>query len=184
MGKLIDLTGRTFDMLTVIKRVDDRKPGRPMWLCQCECGNTAVISSTNLLKKNGTKSCGCLRHQQSPTLIDLKGRTFGKLTVIQKDPEAEPGKAKWLCKCECGNIVSVLSDSLRNSKTKSSGCSQFQIKHDLTGQTFGFLKVIEPVKNTRIRSNETRWKCLCQNCGRTVEVSSYWLRYGSVPNSV
>ena len=55
MGKLIDLTGRTFDMLTVVKRVDDRKPGRPMWLCQCECGNTAVISSTNLLKKTCTK---------------------------------------------------------------------------------------------------------------------------------
>lgn len=36
MGKLIDLTDRTFDMLTVIKRVEDRKPGRPMWLCQCE----------------------------------------------------------------------------------------------------------------------------------------------------
>ena len=47
MGKLIDLTDRTFDMLTVIKRVEDRKPGRPMWLCQCECGNTVVVSSTN-----------------------------------------------------------------------------------------------------------------------------------------
>lgn len=43
MGKLIDLTDRTFDMLTVIKRVEDRKPGRPMWLCQCECGNTVVV---------------------------------------------------------------------------------------------------------------------------------------------
>lgn len=51
MGKLIDLTDRTFDMLTVIKRVEDRKPGRPMWLCQCECGNTVVVSSTNLLRK-------------------------------------------------------------------------------------------------------------------------------------
>lgn len=54
MGKLIDLTDRTFDMLTVIKRVEDRKPGRPMWLCQCECGNTVVVSSTNLLRTNGT----------------------------------------------------------------------------------------------------------------------------------
>lgn len=27
------------------------------------------------------------------------------------------------------------------------------------------------------QGNETRWKCLCQNCGRTVEVSSYWLRH-------
>lgn len=154
MGKLIDLTDRTFDMLTVIKRVEDRKPGRPMWLCQCECGNTVVVPSTNLLRTNSTKSCGCLRHTSSP-----------------------PGKAKWVCECKCGNIVSVLSDSLRNGKTRSCGCARSQIKHDLTNQTFGFLKVIEPVKNERIKGNETRWKCLCQNCERTVEVSSYWLRH-------
>ena len=97
MGKLIDLTDRTFDMLTVIKRVEDRKPGRPMWLCRCECGNTVVVSSTNLLRTNGTKSCGCLRHTPSPTLIDLRGKTFGKLKVIEKDPDSKPGKAKWIC---------------------------------------------------------------------------------------
>ena len=164
-------------MLTVIKRVEDRKPGRPMWLCQCECGNTAVVSSTNLLRTNGTKSCGCLRHTSSPTLIDLRGKTFGKLKVIEKDPDSKPGKAKWICECKCGNIVSVLSDSLRNGKTRSCGCARSQIKHNLTNQTFGFLNVIEPVKNERIKGNETRWKCLCQNCGRTVEVSSYWLRH-------
>ena len=175
--KLIDLTDRTFDMLTVIKRVEDRKPGRPMWLCQCECGNTVVVSSTNLLRTNSTKSCGCLRHTSSPTLIDLRGKTFGKLKVIEKDPDSKPGKAKWICECKCGNIVPVLSDSLRNGKTRSCGCARSQIKHDLTNQTFGFLKVIEPVKNERIKGNETRWKCLCQNCGRTVEVSSYWLRH-------
>lgn len=109
MGKLIDLTDRTFDMLTVIKRVEDRKPGRPMWLCQCECGNTVVVSSTNLLRTNSTKSCGCLRHTPSPTLIDLRGKTFGKLKVIEKDPDSKPGKTKWICECKCGNIVSVLS---------------------------------------------------------------------------
>ena len=32
-------------------------------------------------------------------------------------------------------------------------------------------------KGFKPNSNETRWKCLCQNCGRTVEVSSYWLRH-------
>lgn len=133
--------------------------------------------SARVIREWYTHIGGAPTRLQASTLIDLKSRTFGKLTVIQKDPEAEPGKAKWICECECGNIVSVLSDSLRSDKTKSCGCSQFQIKHDLTDQTFGFLKVIELVKNTRIRSNETRWKCLCQNCGRTVEVSSYWLRH-------
>lgn len=179
MGKLVDLTGRTFGMLRVIKRVKDLKPGRPMWLCRCECGNTTKVSSTALTKSNGTKSCGCLRHKPSSTLIDLTGKKFEKLTVLRRDTNAGSGKAKWVCQCECGNIVSALSDSLRSGKTKSCGCSQFQIKHDLTGQEFGFLLVVEPVKNKRIKSNETRWKCLCQNCGRTVEISSYWLRHSN-----
>lgn len=121
----------------------------------------------------------CLRHKQSPTLIDLTGKVFGELTVIQKDIASEDRKSKWICMCECGNTVSVLSDSLRKGKTQSCGCSQFQLKHDLAGQTFGFLKVIEPVKMRDLPSNETRWKCLCQNCGRTVEVSSYWLRHSN-----
>ena len=179
MGKLIDLAGRTFGMLTVIKRVDDIKPGRPMWLCQCECGNTTTVSSTALTKPNGTKSCGCLRHKPSPTLIDLTDQTFGKLTVLRRDETTTAGKAKWICGCECGNVVSVPSNSLRQGKTKSCGCAQFQLKHDLAGQEFGYLLVEEQVINQQIKSNETRWKCLCRNCGRYVEVSSYWLRHSN-----
>lgn len=176
MGKFVDLTGRTFGLLTVIKRTEDIKPGRPMWLCQCQCGNTTVVSSTGLTKPNGTKSCGCLKHARPKNLIVLTGQVFGKLTVLRKDEKAEPGKAKWVCKCECGNTVSVLSDSLRSGKTTSCGCSQFTMQHDLTGQTFGYLLVLGRVRNSRIKGNEVRWKCLCQNCGRTVEVGSYWLR--------
>lgn len=179
MGKLVDLTDRTFGKLHVLKRAEDVKPGRPMWLCRCECGNLTTVSSTALMRANGTRSCGCLKHDPSPTLIDLTDKKFGKLTMLHKDEEATSGKAKWVCRCECGNIVSVLSDSLRSGKTKSCGCSQFQYEYDLTGQEFGFLLVLEPTINKRIKSNETRWKCLCQNCGRTVEVGSYWLRHSN-----
>lgn len=175
MGKLIDLTGKKFGMLTVIERTDSVKKGRPMWLCQCECGNITSISSSALIH-HGTQSCGCLRHRQSPTLIDLTGQKFEKLTVIRKDAPSKGGKSKWICLCECGKTTSVSSDRLRNGKAKSCGCSKRKIKHDLTGQEFGYLLVIERVINENIKSNETRWKCLCRNCGRTVEVSSYWLR--------
>ena len=71
MSKANDLTGRTFGLLKVLRRVEDVKPGRPMWLCECRCGKSVVKSSTSLAKQNGVKSCGCLRHQKSPELIDL-----------------------------------------------------------------------------------------------------------------
>lgn len=171
--KLIDLTGREFGYLTVIKRVQNNKQGRPMWLCQCKCKKTTIVSSTSLLRPNGTRSCGCLRHKASPAAIDLSGQHFGLLTVLHKDKPTKSGKAKWVCRCKCGNTVSVLSESLRKHVTTSCGCRREALKEDLTGMEFGFLSVIEPVWH---KGNETRWKCLCKNCGRTVEVDSYWLR--------
>lgn len=42
MSKANDLTGRTFGLLKVLRRVEDVKPGRPMWLCECRCGKSIV----------------------------------------------------------------------------------------------------------------------------------------------
>ena len=108
---------------------------------------------------------------------DLSNRQFGLLKVICRTEDKSPGRPQWLCQCECGNIVSVLGDSLRSHKTQSCGCSIRKLIYNLSGQRFGYLEVIEPIQNSRIKSNETRWKCLCHNCGRIVEVSSYWLRH-------
>lgn len=58
MSKVIDLTGRTFHRLTVIRHhsVVNRTY---KWECLCECGTTTVVDGSKL--KNGhTKSCGCL----------------------------------------------------------------------------------------------------------------------------
>lgn len=66
MGKFKDLTGQRFGYLTVVKRVEDYiEPSsgrhRARWLCQCDCGNETTVLDCNLTKKNGIKSCGCLR---------------------------------------------------------------------------------------------------------------------------
>ena len=179
MSKANDLTGRTFGLLKVIRRVEDVKPGRPMWLCECRCGKSVVKSSTSLTKQNGVKSCGCLRHQKSPELIDLTDMTFGDLRVLYQDCSAQSGKARWVCQCSCGNIVSVLSESLRRSKTTSCGCKCQALKYDLTGQEFGYLKVLDRAPKGNRKSNEVYWRCLCRNCGRIVHISSYQLRHSN-----
>ena len=51
MSKLLDLAGKDFGLLHVIERVEDKKKGRPLWLCECKCGNTTVVSSTALTRK-------------------------------------------------------------------------------------------------------------------------------------
>lgn len=48
------------------------------------------------------------------------GERFGKLTVVSKDENKDKGGCiKWICKCDCGNIVSVRSGYLRNGTTKA-----------------------------------------------------------------
>ena len=55
--------------------------------------------------------------------IDLTGRRFGRLTVLEKDDErTKDGNTYWKCKCQCGNIKSVLVGNLTSGKTKSCGC--------------------------------------------------------------
>jgi hypothetical protein len=57
-----DLTGQKFGKLTVIKLHHIKKykdKNSYYWFCECECGNTKIVSSSNL-KSGGVKSCGCL----------------------------------------------------------------------------------------------------------------------------
>lgn len=61
MSKLVDLTGKKFNMLTVISRAENTKEGITRWVCLCDCGNTTIVRGHNL-KSNAVKSCGCLTH--------------------------------------------------------------------------------------------------------------------------
>lgn len=58
-GKIRDLTGRKFGKLTVTS-FNSLNNHRVFWNCICDCNNSTIISSGNLLTKK-TKSCGCLR---------------------------------------------------------------------------------------------------------------------------
>ena len=44
--------------------------------------------------------------------LDLAGKKFGRLTVIKRNGRNKYRAIKWLCKCECGNIVTVLANNL------------------------------------------------------------------------
>lgn len=60
-----------------------------------------------------------------PTLCDLTGKRFGRLVVLER---AENGvcsgkpTTRWVCVCDCGNVVSVESHNLRRGGTRSCGC--------------------------------------------------------------
>ena len=62
MGTFIDLTGKIFGKLLVIKKSFTTNKGtrvaRINWLCQCECGNKKSIPGHDL-KSGAINSCGC-----------------------------------------------------------------------------------------------------------------------------
>lgn len=60
MGKFIDLTGKKFGRLTVIKRMPNNKFGIVYWLCECECGGQTIARGSSL-RDGKTRSCGCLQ---------------------------------------------------------------------------------------------------------------------------
>lgn len=62
-NKIIDLTGRRFGRLTVIKRAET-KSQPPRWICKCECGEILEVSGPHL-RAGQTKSCGCLRREHA-----------------------------------------------------------------------------------------------------------------------
>lgn len=121
MGKFIDLTGRRFGRLIVIKVADSNKYGKYKWLCKCNCGNEKVVRGGDL-RSGDTQSCGCLQKEVPPyNFIDLAGQSFGKLVVIER-AENKGKTVRWLCKCDCGNETIVARGSLRGGDTKSCGC--------------------------------------------------------------
>lgn len=56
----MDITGRTFGRLTVVRRAGQARSRAALWLCRCSCGRSLVARQDNLLDGT-TQSCGCLR---------------------------------------------------------------------------------------------------------------------------
>lgn len=122
-----------------------------------------------------------------PKMIDITGQKFGRLTVLERCedhilPNGKP-RTMWLCECECGNKTKVSSQSLRQRKATSCGCYHKEVfkkpTKDMTGLTFGKLKVIEqaPTRITDSGQHKIMWKCSCE-CGSTTIVEGWQLRNG------
>lgn len=214
MGSFIDLTGMSFGRIYVIERNGYDKSGKILWKCKCSCGEIKNIRG-NDLRSGKVLSCGCLGKEKRQisnqnknfTKVsyreNLKGKKFEKLTVIEFDEDTtlqkkiKAGKSMgswWICKCDCGNVVSIQGVSLKNGHTKSCGCINLEKKQehmrkiqkensqkrliDLSGQKFGKLTVIKRHLNNNSQ-NKPMWVCECE-CGNIHIVSGSSLKKGDV----
>lgn len=54
-------------------------------------------------------------------LIDLTGRRFGRLVVIERATN-EGRRTRWTCRCDCGTICTPGAEALHAGLTQSCGC--------------------------------------------------------------
>ena len=108
--------------------------------------------------------------------IDLKGKRFGKLYVIERNTDVKRKNVVWRCKCDCGNIVNVETRDLRERGKTSCGCDRKRASNfeDLSGKKFGRLTVI---KEIGFINNRVRWECLC-DCGNVCQTTTHDLKSG------
>lgn len=106
--KFDNLTGQVFNEWTVLEYV-----GNSYYKCRCSCGAIRNIRR-NDLKLGKSKSCGGEQHSNREK---LEGQRFGMLTVLEYE-----GNNYYKCKCDCGNIKTVLSANLKSGWTTSCGC--------------------------------------------------------------
>lgn len=122
-----------------------------------------------------------------PAFKDLTGQRFGRLTVLSRaeDYISPAGKktVRWLCRCDCGNEVTVLRSQLTRG-TASCGCLQREAAQanatDLTGQRFGRWTVLRRAPLARKEGNGSinGWLCRC-DCGTERVVVARALTSGS-----
>lgn len=125
---------------------------------------------------------------------DLTGQVFERLTVIERGPNDKFGKARWYCKCSCGNeeLLLVNGASLLRGLTKSCGCYKKEIHEkmiaeqliDETGNVYGYLTVIDlntdlKYKNTQDKKLRAFWNCQCK-CGNIYVAQGKLLREGKI----
>ena len=100
---------------------------------------------------------------------NLIGQRFGRLIVEKKVP-SKSNRARWLCKCDCGQYKEVDGNHLKRNEILSCGCYHKEIVAnyntnqklvDLTNQKFGKLTVLYRGDNI---GEQPTWICRC-DCG-------------------
>jgi len=124
-GRRKNITNLKSGMLTAIKPTEDRKSKSVLWECSCDCGQSRKLSVSEFCSGQYT-SCGC--QPRKGVYKDLKGKVFGRLTVIEPVGKNKAGQYIWKSFCSCGNEHIVAGTSLIEGQTKSCGCLAKDVK--------------------------------------------------------
>lgn len=110
---------------------------------------------------------------------DFTGQRFGRFTVLERVENDKRGNTMWKCRCDCGNIVTVVGYSLKSGRSKSCGCAQIESVVEMNKRC----KSTHGKKNTRLYRiwNGMKSRCFnkndqdyCNYGGRGITVCEKW----------
>lgn len=163
------LVGQRFGKLVVLERLENNS-----YLCKCDCGNTTVVSASNL-RGVTTRSCGCI-HKEVMKNISKKPQSI--IPVINNHQVLEyvgtNKHQKKVYKVKCLSCGKEKSTTLSALKSGNAGCRCKMKFEDLSGKSFGSLTVL---RFTEKRNNKRFYLCKC-SCGNEVEVCGEHLKSG------
>ena len=163
-----------FGSYKVLERDYSRTAAARYWKIKCKfCGEEKSIRA-DALKKNPICKC------QKDKMI---GNTFGDFLVLNRCKEkAKDNCILYQCKCiHCGHIENVASNVLRSNRKHCNNCHiRKTTLIDMTGQEYGFLKVLSRDLSTEHtgHENDSYWLCKCMKCGSIKSIRGISLRKG------
>lgn len=83
--------------------VDEKR--RRRYLCQCDCGIKKSLAAS-AVAAGRTKCCNSCKVKK------LDNQLFGDWTVVCRGSNSKDGKARWMCRCSCGNERLVVGGNL------------------------------------------------------------------------
>lgn len=78
MSRFIDLTGKRFGKLFVVKQTTNYVNGVATWLCLCDCGNH-VVKRGDVLRRGDATNCGCISKEKQRVAVTTHGLSHSPL---------------------------------------------------------------------------------------------------------
>ncbi len=190
MGKVIDLTGKRFGKLTVIKKHNQDKWGGWNWLCRCDCGNETVVSGGHL-RGLKTKSCGCSRKESKNFSHKMTGSRIYSIWQAMKSRcyydknkrfKYYGGRGITVCDEWKNSFISFYEWSIKNGYDETAERGQCTIDRiDVNGN-------YEPNNcrwaTIKQQANNTRRNHFIEYNGKTQTVSQWANELGVEPDSI